>query len=192
MKPLKKEKNRDAHLQLPSITAKVLLAIAREIDEYVTSGQRPVAVMKHGMDGIRFFRQVQKQKIAKQMLKRLEERKYIAISEEADRYHISLTEKGLYESLRLRILESNFLEDGSVCMVVFDIPEKKRSLRTSLRGFLAKVNFVPIQRSVWISPLDAGDTLADLFAASGASKWVSIYTAQRHDAASNKGRSDVI
>lgn len=43
-------------------------------------------------------------------------------------------------------------KDGMWKIVVFDIPEKKREVRTFLRGRLEQLSFQRWQNSIWISP----------------------------------------
>ena len=44
-------------------------------------------------------------------------------------------------------------------IVIFDLPEKKRSLRTKLRKTLLSVGFYKLQNSVWVFPYDCEDLL---------------------------------
>ena len=63
-------------------------------------------------------------------------------------------------------------------MVIFDIPETSRSLRSQLRGFLEKAGFILIQRSVWVTNIDAAKPLSELLANTKADKWVRIFKAR--------------
>jgi CRISPR-associated endonuclease Cas2 len=44
-------------------------------------------------------------------------------------------------------------------MVIFDIPERKRRLRTRLRQIMREAGFVCVQKSVWIFPYDCEDLI---------------------------------
>ena len=45
-------------------------------------------------------------------------------------------------------------------VVIFDIPEKRKSVRVSLRRFMEEYGFVRLQNSVWIYPYDCEDLIA--------------------------------
>ncbi|MDE1966159.1 MAG: CRISPR-associated endonuclease Cas2 [Patescibacteria group bacterium] len=47
-------------------------------------------------------------------------------------------------------------------LVIFDIPEKRRSLRTRLRAELASIGFLRIQDSTWLYPYDCEEFVAML------------------------------
>ena len=50
--------------------------------------------------------------------------------------------------------------DGRWRMVVFDIPERRRRVRSRLRGVMQEVGFVRMQDSVWVYPYDCEDFIA--------------------------------
>lgn len=176
MKIEKKRKQRSLAEQ--SFTARLLLEIAEQLDPFVTFGNRPVAYLKYGMDGLLQMRKAREYKQRHQALARLEKQKFIAIDRRAKSLRIALTRQGKHEVFRLSVLKSDLFEDGRVCMVVFDIPERHRKIRKSLREFLSQAGFLPIQWSVWISPFNAGRALARLFAAHRVTSWVRIFNAK--------------
>ena len=45
-------------------------------------------------------------------------------------------------------------------VVIFDIPERRKSVRASLRRFMGEYGFVRLQDSVWIYPYDCEDLIA--------------------------------
>jgi hypothetical protein len=182
---IKLKKTKARHVQERSWVAKVLLEIVEDLADANILARRPGLVMKYGLDGPRFLRRVQGWKENKRALDRLRERKMILVDQKAGKYQIALTEKGMYEALRLRVLRSDLLRAGDVCMVVFDIPERKRELRAQLRRFLSAAAFIPLQRSVWISPFNAADALSELFYSVKVGKWIQVYTARRHDRSLN-------
>lgn len=183
MANLKKEKKKggSGHIRERSWAAEVLLAIAEDLADANVLARHPGMVMKYGLDGPRFLRSVRGRQENKRAMERLRERDMIRVDQKASQYQITLTEKGVYELSRLKVLRSSLHEDQKVCMVVFDIPENKRKLRSELRRFLSSAAFIPLQRSVWISPFDAAEALADVFRSVKADRWVQVYTAQRHD-----------
>jgi DNA-binding transcriptional regulator PaaX len=44
-------------------------------------------------------------------------------------------------------------------MVIFDVPERRRTARNQLRAMLASVGFVQLQGSVWVYPYDSEDVV---------------------------------
>jgi DNA-binding transcriptional regulator PaaX len=80
-------------------------------------------------------------------LSRAENYGYLDITDKV----ITITDKGL-----------NYLDEfspdkllGNVgLMVVFDIPEQKRVRRNQFRDYLKRLNFVQVQKSVWVSNYD--------------------------------------
>ncbi len=50
--------------------------------------------------------------------------------------------------------------DGRWRMVVFDIPERRREVRSRLRGVMQEIGFVRMQDSVWVYPYDCEDFIA--------------------------------
>ena len=49
--------------------------------------------------------------------------------------------------------------DGRWRMVVFDIPEKRRSIRVRLRATMQSMGFMLLQNSVWIFPYDCEEVI---------------------------------
>ena len=44
-------------------------------------------------------------------------------------------------------------------MLVFDIPERRRAVRTKIRAALISLGFVRLQDSVWVYPYDCEDLI---------------------------------
>jgi len=76
---------------------------------------------------------------------------------------LSLSVLGKAEYLALKLVYADSLPEDTVCMVVFDIPEKQKKIRNLLRKFLINNCFFPLQKSVWISPFDYSEVLVELF-----------------------------
>ncbi len=137
--------------------------IADALDPMMTFGHCPMMVLKYGMDGVRRIREADERSARRRELERLKKRKMVHIKKRGDQYWIKLTDEGQKQAFRLKILDADLFEDDRVTMVVFDIPESQQKLRARLRGFLSSAAFIPIQRSVWISPFDSGRLLAKFF-----------------------------
>jgi phenylacetic acid degradation operon negative regulatory protein len=72
-----------------------------------------------------------------------------------ERYY-KLTKKGQLAA-RLLILEKHIKDkkwDKKWYVLIFDIPEKKRSYRDNLTKILKNIGFYQLQKSVWIFPYD--------------------------------------
>ena len=72
---------------------------------------------------------------------------------------LRITEKGrqeiAYEQERVSLTTRKQKRwDGKWRMVVFDVPERRRSVRFRLRGVMREVGFMRLQDSVWVYPYD--------------------------------------
>ena len=92
---------------------------------------------------------------------RLRKEGCITFAQQGGQIYISLTEKG---RKRAGIYQINSLTlhkpkrwDGLWRIVIFDIKEKQRIKREALRGLLKRLEFYPLQRSVWVSPYECRD-----------------------------------
>jgi len=92
--------------------------------------------------------------------------------------YVKLTEKGKFEYLRNKMTSSSKLPDGLICIVVFDIPEKEKLLRDSLRKFLIESAFIPIQKSVLISQFNDAASMKKMFKMLKIEKWVRVFEAR--------------
>ena len=77
--------------------------------------------------------------------------------------YIKLTKKGeeLFNKIELRRfrMEKPKKWDGKWRIVIFDIKEKRRELRSVVRDILSNVGFVKLQNSVWVFPYDCEDLM---------------------------------
>ncbi len=76
---------------------------------------------------------------------------------------LRLTEKGKVELRKLE-LESFALEkpkrwDGKWRLLIFDIPEYRKSLREKVRRSLKAIGFIRLQDSVWLYPYECEDLM---------------------------------
>lgn len=69
--------------------------------------------------------------------------------------------------------------DGKWRVVVFDIPEKERRLRSYLRQKLIELGFGMMQESVWISPLGVTEDLREYLENHNLADFVFVLVAQR-------------
>lgn len=92
---------------------------------------------------------------------------------------ITFTDKGRLAYLKLKIKEGGLLPKKEVCIVVFDVPEKERYLRKSIRNFLNSIGFFPIQKSVWLSKFDSTKKLNEYFCLVGLDDRILALTAKK-------------
>lgn len=159
-----------------SRTGCLLLEIGAQIEDMHFTLQRPNLVLKFGIEDARKFLDREEYYYKKKAIAQLEERKLIKTKKLAEKYEITLLKNGIIEYLRLKLCKTELLPEGSFCMVIFDIPESQRSLRKKLRELLSRIGFIPLQRSVWISPFDAQEILNELFRVQGKRRWIRIFT----------------
>ena len=88
---------------------------------------------------------------------------YIALVEEGGKKRAWLTPKG--ERYAALLGEGKLAPkkpkrwDGKWRMLVFDIPERRRAVRTKIRAALISLGFVRLQDSVWVYPYDCEDLI---------------------------------
>lgn len=77
---------------------------------------------------------------------------------------IIITKKGLEKIFKVafRKIKKHQRKDGKYLMVVFDIPETKRTLRNLFREILQDLGFKFFQKSIWISPFDVLKELQEI------------------------------
>lgn len=99
---------------------------------------------------------------AKTVLGRLAARGLITFEERGSRRYARITERGK----RILELETQKIAgtkkrkwDRRWRVVIFDIPERRRSVRVCLRRFMEEYGFVRLQNSVWIYPYDCEDLI---------------------------------
>lgn len=78
------------------------------------------------------------------------------------RGNVQLTKKGLqkYREIELGNFEIKTPKsgwDGKWRVVVFDVPERRRRTRDTVRGILVSTGFRKLQNSVWVHPYDCQD-----------------------------------
>lgn len=115
--------------------------------------------------------------LKRQALKRLQERKLVALRKEGNRVIAKLTQSGKVKALQTIIRFSvPDLADAKICLVSFDFPESARAARNNFRYFLKKTGFRFVQGSVWSIGKDARVQIRELIRILKISKWVEVYT----------------
>lgn len=100
---------------------------------------------------------------AKSVLGRLADMGCIKFVEENGGRYARITEKGEH-MLRMETEKAAMAKkrkwDRRWRVVIFDIPERRKSIRTKLRRFMQEYGFVRLQDSVWVYPHDCEDLIA--------------------------------
>jgi hypothetical protein len=101
----------------------------------------------------------------KRALTRLKEKGLVTFVKCEDRWYARTTNKGrvflLGDGLRDHLFRSKDKRwDGQWRVVTFDVPEKRRSTRDRLRGYMHAYGFKKLQSSVWVFPHDCEEVLA--------------------------------
>ncbi len=128
-------------------------------------------------------------KPAHMMLNKLEENERKARLEEAIRYMrnqklvtgdykhgIQITKKGKQRlekfSLKDIVIDTTTGWDGKWRLVLFDIPEEKRSARLALARGLRIIGYQILQRSIWVHPYESKQEVASICEYYNVGKWV--------------------
>ena len=115
-----------------------------------------------------------------QAIKRIERQGKWKVKREGDRLAVQLTTDGHVDALKKSIISSKKqLPEWEVCLVVFDVPEDIRWLRSEFRELLKRADFYPIQRSVWEGEKDVVEELFALIDVLKVEKYLRIYRAVR-------------
>jgi len=94
---------------------------------------------------------------------RLQKKGLVAFEHKHNRVFLRITTRGKtrLQSLVVRgPLPRPLRWDGKWRLVIFDIPEKRHSLRARARGIVAGFGFVRLQDSVWAYPYDCEEAIA--------------------------------
>jgi len=102
---------------------------------------------------------------------------YIKVKSLEPNEAIILTRKGMEKVLKTALLlkEKKKRKDGKWLMVIFDIPEKKRSLRDFFRENLQILGFKYLQKSIWVCPYDVLEEIQGLIIKYDLEKYVKTF-----------------
>lgn len=99
----------------------------------------------------------------KSALGRLSEKGCVVFVEEGGKRYARITEKGeriLQMEAEKATMAKKRRWDSRWRVVIFDIPERRKSVRVRLRRFMQEYGFLRLQDSVWIYPYDCEDLIA--------------------------------
>ncbi|MBI2098870.1 CRISPR-associated endonuclease Cas2 [Candidatus Uhrbacteria bacterium] len=96
-------------------------------------------------------------------LQRLKDRGLLKFAAGSNGWRVELTEKGREELFAYETCEKMFKKpkrwDGKWRLLVFDIEEKRKSIREMVRQTLVRLGFYRLQDSVWAHPYECEDVL---------------------------------
>jgi hypothetical protein len=102
-------------------------------------------------------------KLLRQTLKRLKNQKIVKIVEENGVPVVRLTEKGRTKVLKYNLEEMALKKpekwDETWRLIIYDIPEKKRSSVEAFRYILKKLKCLRLQKSVYLTPYPCKDEI---------------------------------
>lgn len=153
-----------------SIGKFVLLALEKAVDGYVRFEDFTYHHYRYHYD----YPEIKKSALSK-AIKRLREKGLIEKTtlKDENKIILKLTEAG--REFLLISKEDNEIEwDGKWRIVVFDIPEKQRTIRNILRSRLKMWGFSPWQQSVWASKKNITKKLRNLVKELDITNWVLV------------------
>lgn len=106
-------------------------------------------------------------------LQRLREGGFIELAGDEELL-LRLTDKGKDRAVWNRVKDFSGEWDGRWRLVIFDIPEKRRSARDLLRSKLKQWGFVHWQKSVWACKANCTKPLRDFIQHAGIEDWVMV------------------
>ncbi|MBI2025432.1 CRISPR-associated endonuclease Cas2 [Candidatus Kaiserbacteria bacterium] len=155
------ERKSKANRRLGAFQAAALAVVAIGVVVFIAATAPNVAqLLKYFpgyKKGARFNFQV------KSALSRLAAKGLVVFIEKGDKRYARITESGKHmldlETARMQIGKKKRW-DRRWRLVIFDIPERRRSVRIRLRKFMASCGFERLQDSVWAYPYDCEDLIA--------------------------------
>lgn len=116
----------------------------------------------------------------KQRLGSLYKQKEIKIYKMGDKFAVQITKKGKRKLLRYKLEEIETPEpkqwDGKWRMVVYDVPEEKKSAREAIRITLKRLGFYELQKSVYLFPHPCHEVIEFLRELYGIGEHVTLFT----------------
>ena len=101
---------------------------------------------------------------AKSAAGRLVAKGYVVWVEKDGKKFLRITTAGrkmfAFEQAKVALQKQKMKWDGRWRMVVFDIPERRKSVRFRLCAVMREIGFIRMQNSVWVYPYDCEDFIA--------------------------------
>lgn len=103
---------------------------------------------------------------------------HIEAVEESGKRSIRLTRKGNIKRIEK---SADFAADGKWRFISFDIPEKRRSERLSLRRSLRRIGYKPLQKSLWVCPFNKADEVGLIVSELGLKDFTAYFKIEKTD-----------
>lgn len=153
------------------VTNLILLALERAIDGYVRFEDFANNPGYYAY-GSGFGYPLNKASLAK-ALKRLREGGFVELIGEKELI-LRLTDKGKEKAILAQLNSLDETWDGKWRIVIFDVPEKRRSARDLLRHNLKSWGFISWQKSVWVTKKNCTKPLREYIKKLGIEDWVLV------------------
>jgi DNA-binding transcriptional regulator PaaX len=118
-------------------------------------------------------------------LKRLENNKLVSVSNKNGQMTVGLRAIGRQKAIEYEldgmVIPTPKKWDKKWRVVIFDIPEKKRSARYYLKDKLDNLGFIQLQKSTYIYPFSCEDQIRCICSVYGVSKYVKFIVADQID-----------
>jgi DNA-binding transcriptional regulator PaaX len=151
-----------------TLTNSILLVLEKSIDGFV----RVDDFARHHYRYHYGYPDLQ-ERVLSQALKRLRERGLIELIND-QKLAWRLTDEGKMKAIKVHLSLNNNKWDGKYRIVIFDIPEKRRSARDILRHNLKNWGFIPWQQSVWVTKKNCAKILREYIKKIGIEDWVLV------------------
>ena len=111
----------------------------------------------------------------KRDLERMRKRGFVYIETLSERLVVKITNKGYTQSLiENAAMSCEKLEDGSYCVVSYDIPEYARKERDSFRRTLRIIGFEMLHKSTWVAKMNIGHYISEYVEEQGLKDFVTV------------------
>lgn len=102
-------------------------------------------------------------KYMRRVVEKMMKQGYIVLKKRNGEEVLVLTEKGRYELSRFQLKQKSLEKprkwDRKWRIVVFDIEEKRRSVRDRIRENIQEYGFIKLQQSVWVCPYECEELI---------------------------------
>lgn len=108
-------------------------------------------------------------------LNRLKRQGLVRVQKKDNKVYYRLTQTGRARVLIRQVFQNKIKPpDGLSTVIIFDIPEEKRRIRTFLRRLLLRHGFINLQKSVMIAPYELPKEFFQLMAELGIRQYVTL------------------
>ena len=133
------------------------------------------AMSRGGISEYYRIKNLRYQKILRQKIRELKRAKLIATRQAGRRLIISLTQKGITQTMAYRLRQAKQNKKGFYTIVIFDIPESQKHARAQFRLLLKAGGFIKLQQSVWISRGDTKKIIGNFIKRIKIEHWVNVF-----------------